>query len=106
MTRALWLAALAGTLCVTGTAAAAQDAGMRTTSPTASTSLKIKVLSNRADLLSGGDALVEIRPQGKVDLTPSCIDVGGTRRHRRVRARAGRPLRRVWSRGSTSARTC
>ena len=32
-------------------------------------SLKIKVLSNRADLLSGGDALVEIRPQGKTDMT-------------------------------------
>jgi hypothetical protein len=63
---ALSLAALGVGLLIAGAAQAA----------TAST-LKITVLSNRADLISGGDALVEIRANAKTDLRTVKVDVDG-----------------------------
>ncbi len=39
--------------------------------------VEIKVLSNRADLLSGGDALVEVRTAAGVDATALKLDVDG-----------------------------
>lgn len=38
----------------------------------------VKVLSNRADLISGGDALVEVVPAAGVDVSTLKLDVGGT----------------------------
>src|ERR1700744_5602016 len=37
----------------------------------------VKVLSNRADLVSGGDALIEVVPDAGVDTTKLKLDVGG-----------------------------
>jgi hypothetical protein len=71
---ALSLATLALVLGAVGSASAART---ESSQAAAEPSLKIKVLSNRADLLSGGDALVEIIAQRRVDMSAVRIDVGG-----------------------------
>ena len=45
--------------------------------PAAAAALKINVLSNRADLISGGDALVQIVVPSGVDPSTVTVDVGG-----------------------------
>ena len=66
----------------------------------AEAALKIEVTSNRADLVSGGDALVRITPAAGARVT-----VGGARRHRRVRASRRRPPSRASSTASARAAT-
>jgi hypothetical protein len=80
MTKGALTLAIAAVLCMAGSAAAARHSGATAAGPAAakpSSYVKLTVLSNRADLLSGGDALVEVLPQGKVDMTAVRIDVDG-----------------------------
>ena len=68
---AVVLCALAATL----PSAAAPAAAAKT--PAAAAALKISVLSNRADLVSDGDALVQIAVPSGVDPSTVKVDVGG-----------------------------
>src|SRR5687767_14581213 len=67
-------AAIAATLGGVGLASAA-EAQKKPKPPAAA--IAINVLGNRADLLSGGDALVEIAPTGKVDMARLKVSVDG-----------------------------
>ena len=63
-------------------AASAKDA--------ASGQFEILTLSNRADLISGGDALVEVRVPNTVPLHQVTLWLNGTRRHGHLPHRCGR----------------